>query len=214
MRASSWRRTVTTVADGTGPDALPGAWLHAGEDVALPPGTLLLTADKNATGTARSRTGLRYTTEDAHVGIHLVGADGSLTTLWEHQYATSASALGRQTANRARALLGAHPAPGAAPVVLAEAQRPNRRRETCIRCVQGIAPGGGHLLGHGRDTAAEHWPSCQEAPTGPLPLPAPRRGCDNCGGRGRGHAAVDSSGIPGSVCTACSREPAEELSFA
>lgn len=38
--------------------------------------------------------------------------------------------------------------------------------------------------------------------------------CDNCGNRGRAHAATDASGIPGRICGACATQPAESLSFA
>ncbi|MFI8932537.1 hypothetical protein ACIG3E_33355 [Streptomyces sp. NPDC053474] len=212
-RASSWRRTLTrTLPGASGLDALPGHWLNAGDAVALPAGTLLLTADKNATGHAvNTRTGRRYTTEDAHVRIHLLHPDATLTTLWERHYTHAASALGRQVTTKATALLATHPAPGGQPVVLAVAQRPNRRTAPCRhQCGSDVAPHDGHLTGHGRDTEVEHWPDC----SAPAPASAPRRGCDNCKRPGRGHHAVDSSGIDGQVCARCAPLPSYLLSFA
>ncbi|MET9779079.1 hypothetical protein ABZ023_33335 [Streptomyces sp. NPDC006367] len=215
MRHTSWRRTLDAVYPGrTGVDALPGHWLNPGDNIALPAGTLLLTADKTATGTAvNARTRRRYTTEDAHLTIALLTPDGALTPLWTRHYIRAASAFGRQVTTKATALLSAHPAPGAPPVVLAEAQRPNRRTAPCRHdCGTDIAPGGGHLVGAGRDAKVEHWPNCTTPAT--PPVPPQRRTCDNCDGPGRGHEATDSNGIPGRVCARCAREPSYALSFA
>lgn len=38
--------------------------------------------------------------------------------------------------------------------------------------------------------------------------------CDNCGGRGRAHTRIDSSGITGRVCGQCSAADQAELTFA
>ncbi len=215
MRHTSWRRTLDAAHSGqTGVDALPGHWLNPGDDIALPAGTLLLTADKTATGTAvNTRTHRRYTTEDAHLTIALLTPDGTLTPLWNRHYTHATSALGRQVTTKAAALLTTHPAPGEQPVTLAEAQRPNRRAAACRHaCGADIAPGDGHLIGSGRDTEVEHWPDCTTPAT--LPVPRPRATCDNCEGPGRGHHATDSNGIPGHVCARCAREPSYLLSFA
>ncbi|MEU8542983.1 hypothetical protein AB0C52_23855 [Streptomyces sp. NPDC048717] len=215
MRSTSWRRTLDAVHPGqTGVDALPGHWLNPGDDIALPAGTLLLTADKSGTGTAvNARTRRRYTTEDADLSIALLTADGALTTLWTRHYTHAASAFGRQVTAKASALLTAHPAPGEPPVVLAEAQRPNRYTAACRHdCGAAIAPGDGHLVGAGRDAEVEHWPDCTTPAA--LPVPRPRKTCDNCDRPGRGHEATDSNGIPGRVCTGCAREPSYLLSFA
>ncbi|MCQ1577185.1 hypothetical protein [Streptomyces parvus] len=215
MRHTSWRRTLNAVHPGqSGVDALPGHWLNPGDDVTLPASTLLLTADKTATGTAvDTRTRRPYTTEDAHLTVALVTPGGALTTLWTRHYARAASAFGQQVINRAGTLLTAHPSPGAPPVVLVEAQRPNRRAAPCRHnCGADVAPGGGHLVGAGRDAEVEHWPDCT-TPAAP-PVPRQRRTCDNCDGPGRGHEATDSSGIHGRVCARCAREPSYALSFA
>ncbi|MER8118980.1 hypothetical protein [Streptomyces sp. NPDC094031] len=215
MRPTSWRRTLDAVHPGkAGVDALPGHWLNPGDDIALPDGTLLLAADKTGTGTAvNARTRRRYTTEDAHLTIALLAPDATLTPLWARRYTHAASALGREVTNKAVALLAAHPAPGEAPVILAEAQRPNRRAAACRwACGTDIAPGDGHLIGSGRNAEVEHWPDCT-APAN-LPVPRPRATCDNCEGHGRGHEATDSNGIPGRVCARCAREPSYLLSFA
>ncbi|MFJ4703019.1 hypothetical protein ACIP5N_33195 [Streptomyces sp. NPDC088768] len=213
MRPTSWRRTLDTALPGqSGVNALPGHWLNPADNIALPAGTLLLIADKTATGTAvNARTLRRYTTEDARLAIALLTPDHALTTLWTRHYARAASAFGRQVTAKAATLLTAHPAPGRPPVILTEAQRPNRRAAACRHaCGADIAPGDGHLIGSGRDSEVEHWPDC----TTPVPVPQPRRTCDNCEGPGRGHDATDSSGIPGRVCARCAREPSYLLSFA
>ncbi|MGW2654402.1 hypothetical protein ACWC1D_12220 [Streptomyces sp. NPDC001478] len=215
MRPTSWRRTLESVYPGqSGVDALPGHWLNPGDEVALPAGTLLLTADKTATGSAvNARTRRRYTTEDAHLTIARLAPDGTLTTLWARHYARAASAFGQQVINKAGTLLTAHPSPGTPPVVLVEAQRPNRRAAACRHaCGADIAPGDGHLIGSGRDAEVEHWPDCSTPAA--LPVPRPRATCDNCGGPGRGRDATDSSGIPGRACARCAREPSYLLSFA
>ncbi|MFE7485827.1 hypothetical protein [Streptomyces sp. NPDC057552] len=215
MRPTSWRRTLDAVHPGqAGVDALPGHWLAPGDEIALPAGGLLLTADKAATGTAvNARTRRRYTTEDAHLTIARLAPQGTLTTLWTRHYTHAASALGREVTNKAAALLAAHPAPGEAPVILTEAQRPNRRASACRHaCGADIAPGDGHLIGSGQHAEVEHWPDCT-APAA-LPVPRPRATCDNCERPGRGHEATDSNGIPGRVCARCAREPSYLLSFA
>lgn len=38
--------------------------------------------------------------------------------------------------------------------------------------------------------------------------------CDNCGGRGRAHAATDASGITGRICGKCAAQPVDTRSFA
>ncbi|MFK0142604.1 hypothetical protein [Streptomyces murinus] len=215
MRPTSWRRTLDAAHPGKASvDALPGHWLNPGDDIALPADTLLLTADKAATGSAvNAHTRRRYTTEDAHLTIARLAPDGALTTLWTRHYTYAASALGREVTNKAVALLAAHPAPGEAPVILAEAQRPNGRAAVCRHaCGADIAPGDGHLIGSGPNAEVEHWPDC----TTPAALPVPRRRatCDNCERPGRGHEATDSNGIPGRVCARCAREPSYLLSFA
>ncbi|MFC8016629.1 hypothetical protein [[Kitasatospora] papulosa] len=215
MRPTSWRRTLESVHPGqNGMDALPGHWLNPGDEIALPADTLLLIADKTATGTAvNTRTRRRYTTEDAHLTVALLAADGTLTTLWARHYARAASAFGQQVINKAGTLLTAHASPGAPPVVLVEAQRPNRRTAPCRHdCGADVGPGGGHLVGASRDAEVEHWPDCT-TPAAP-PVPRQDRTCDNCEGPGRGHEATDSSGIAGRVCAHCAREPSYALSFA
>lgn len=215
MQPTSWRRTLESVHPGqSGVDALPGHWLNPSDEIALPAGTLLLTADKTATGTAvNTRTRRLYTTEEAHLTISLLAPDGTLTTLWARHYARAASALGKQVINKAGTLLTTHPSPGTPPVVLVEGQRPNRRTAACRHaCGADVAPGDGHLIGSGRDAEVEHWPDC--ATPAALPVPRPRRTCDNCEGPGRGHDATDSNGIPGRVCARCAREPSYLLSFA
>lgn len=215
MRHTSWRRTLDAVHPGKASvDALPGHWLTPGDDIALPSGTLLITVDKTATGTAvNARTRRPYTTEDARLTILLLTSDGALASLWTRHYVRAASALGRQATAKAAALLAAHPAPGAPPVVLVQAQRPNRRTSPCRHdCGVAVAPGDGHLVGAGRDAEVEHWPDCT-SPAVP-PVPKPRSTCDNCDGPGRGHAATDSSGLSGRVCYRCSLEPSYALSFA
>ncbi|MGZ2361503.1 hypothetical protein LRE75_33300 [Streptomyces sp. 372A] len=195
-------------------DALPGHWLNPGDDIALPAGTLLLTADKTATGSAiNGHIHRRYTTEDVHLTIAILTPDGTLTTLWARHYTRANSAFGRQVIKKACTLLTAHPSPGTPPIVLIEAQRPNRRAAPCRHdCGADVAPGDGHLVGAGRDAEVEHWPNCT-TPTA-LPVPRQRRTCDNCDGPGRSHEATDSSGITGRVCARCTREPSYALSFA
>ncbi|OEV11343.1 hypothetical protein [Streptomyces nanshensis] len=221
-KRSGWRRTVDAAEPGaTGTEALPGNWLTPGDAVALPAGTVLLLADKAATGTDHAyQTARAYTTEDATVRAELLTSNGTLTLLWGPQhFRRSSTALGKTVTTALARLLEQHPAPGQdrEPIVLAEAQRPNRRKARCWRCARPAARGTGHLVGHGAEAQTEHWPTCP-APGTPdaseLPQPRRRPGCDNCDRSGRSHEAVDSSGIPGRVCGRCSGMPSYLLSFA
>ena len=213
FRRTSWRRVVTAVeAGGSGVKAVEGEWLRAGSEVALPAGTLVLSADKTMTGTDFGRTG-EYVTEDALCRVLLLGTDGSWEAVWgPKQFQRSVSAHGKAVIRKLGALLAQFPAPGAEPVLLVEVQWPNRRfAHACELCRRPVAARRGHVRLRGSDAYVEHWPTC---PGLDDPDPKAPPTCDNCERSGRGNVRNDSSGIKGRVCNSCAREPFYLLSFA
>lgn len=213
FRRSSWRRVVTAVEAGSsGSQAVTGEWLRPGSEVALPAGSLVLTADKTQTGTAFGRHG-EYATEDALCCALLLTREGDWEQVWgPRHFRQVKSAHGKTVITKLGALLAQFPAQRAEPVLLAETQWPNRRYvHACDLCQRPIAARRGHVRSRGTEASVEHWPACP-SPDEPDPKAPPT--CDNCERSGRGHVRYDSNGIRGRVCNSCSREPSYCLSFA
>jgi hypothetical protein len=164
--AACWRKTIIDIdPTATGGLSVEGHFLHAGDTVDLPTGTLIVAVDKTTTGWDRNyRTNERFAIQDATVTIHRVDEDG-LSELWNRHYKQAKSAFGATTTKKIRALLAAHPSPNDLPPALVhEAQRPAGKAGTCRWCEGHISAAQGHQVGHGESAALEHWQQCPIRP--------------------------------------------------
>ncbi|MEU2086746.1 hypothetical protein ABZ569_33355 [Streptomyces albus] len=159
--AACWRRTLTRLKSGeSGGRAVCGEWLHAGDTVAVPAGTLVLAVDKTTTGwDTHYRTGERYPVKDATVTVYLAGPDG-LTELWTRHFKHAKSAFGAGSLKKLARLLEQYPALGGSVTVVEEVRRPNLKPGTCRWCGTVVPARCGHTVGHGEDAQVEDWRSC------------------------------------------------------
>lgn len=175
--AACWRKTITGLdATQRGGTQVTGEWLNAGDVVDVPPGTLVITVDKQLLRwESHYRTGERYAVESATVAVHLA-AESGLSEVWSRHYKSVKSAFGATTIKKLGGLLEAHPVPGGEVAVLNEAQRPNRERARCRWCNTSLPAGVGHLVGHGPDAQVECYKRCT-----PMGLPPKGEPCALCG---------------------------------
>jgi hypothetical protein len=159
-KAGSWRKTITGLTDDKGGQAIQGAWLAAGDTVALDLNTVVIAVDKTFVRfEAGYRTGDNYPVYSADVTLYVATDDG-LEQRWARAFKNYSSAIGATTRKQIAALLDKHAPTGAQPAVVAEAQRRNTRTAPCRWCRADVPSGLGHLVGHGDGTVVEHWQQC------------------------------------------------------
>jgi hypothetical protein len=159
--AGCWRKTITGLdTTQNGGAQIAGEWLHAGDAVDLPAGTLILAVDKKTLRwDTHYRTGERYPVEEATITVHLTTGDG-LAELWTRHYKQAKSAFGATTIKKITTLLTKHPTPRGEIAILDEAKRPSRKAGNCRWCGTHMSAGFGHQIGHGDTAQVEHYQSC------------------------------------------------------
>lgn len=174
--AGCWRRMLTGLDLGkVGGYRVLGPWLHAGDEVELPDGALIVAVDKATRGWETGyRTWKKHPVEDSTVTAYLVAGD-VLSEVWSRQYISSKSAFGATTTKKLARLLAEHPVPDGEAVVVREARRPNLKRGTCRWCVREIPAELGHTVRVGADLVVEHFEDC------PTSVPSTGELCARCG---------------------------------